>query len=670
MRERIARWFLLVVLCCVAATAQEIPAAAAQEIPAAATQEIPTAATQEIPPVQPNTEQVSRVRRHLPGAEAGPPYPRLGILTWYTPRDFAARVRDKTGGQITLNDPEKSALMDFLSTRQFVEVVAGSYLDTSPPVVADRDRLAQARANAGFRLLAVWGSSGNEPYNLSFTKTGQNSPWPFVPEWFVQEPLQPLPTAIHVGDMALPIANRDLNAYCIERDTGFDNDEVIIMDADRAKREAVILKCSIWNGSSNSIHLATGPELRSPYDFGAFKYDHAAGTAVRLNLWHDWGNWWGYNMTDVGPVGPAGTPYEGLRWNEYRPRIIHSQFKQIRDSQNRLLLDGLILDTFNQEWFGPWSSRPAIVPRLDLDADGVPDWEEQNSGVPGHDPTGCSPDYWSGLPNWDNCAWAAGETTFTQNLRALWDQDPELQIAHNILVQHCFGENAEYLNGQSFEGIPSLELSADMHANHWQTAFEHYRYWEENGRAPQVVFIFTNCPNPPDSPASYQQMRLALAFTLMGGGYFMPSPYFPDISAFNGDQLWWFDEYAVDGQGRAIDVYAKPALHALVNIRTDLLEQGQFATTVRPGLGYLGHPRGPARVLAAGVYRRDFQRGLVLANFSGAAVSLTLERPFRRIAGVQDRATNDGSLVTSLELPAKDGLVLLDPAVLAAADAR
>jgi len=548
-----------------------------------------------------------------------------------------------------------------MAARQLVVVTGGSYLGDSAR--ADRNRLAQAKASAGFLLLGVWGSSGNEPYNLTFTHAGSHSPWPFVPEWFVQEIVQPLRVAVHEGETVLPIDRRDLDAYCLERDTGYENDQVITMDADPTKRDAVVLDCKNWDRSSNSIPLTTIPELRSPYDFGAFQHDHAAGTPVRLNVWHDWGNWWGYNMTNVGPTGPAGTPYEGWRWNQYRPHIIHRQFKQIRDSQGQLLFDGVLLDTFNQEWFTQYSSHPQIVQRLDLDADGVPDWQEQNSGVPGHDPTGCYPDYWSYESNWDNCVWATGHTSFTQNLRDLWNNDDELKDNHNILVQHEFGENADYMNGQSFEGIPNLELSPDPYANHWQTAFEHYQYWEKYGRSPQVIFIFTNCPNPPDSPASYRQMRLALAFTLMGGGYFMHSPYYPDISAFNGNALWWFDEYAVDSSGRAIDVYTTTVPHPLVNINVGLLEQRQFANTVRPGLGYLGYPVTATIPLTTGVYRRDFERGIVLANFSPLTVTLSLERPYRKIQGIQDPQTNDGSLVPEVTLAPKDAIILLDPAI-------
>jgi len=596
-----------------------------------------------------------------------PPYPRLGIRTWYTPVDFASELRKKTCGAVTIRDSRATALIDFLSAHQYVEVVAGSYLGDTSRFATNRNRLSQAKAQAGFYLLGIFGSSGVEPWYLTFTNAGPNSPWPFVPEWFVQEVVLPLPSAVHKGDTVLPIDSRDLDVYCLKRDTGYENDQVIIMDRDPGKREAVILKSSTWDRSSNYIHLTTHPALRSPYDFGMFKFDHDAGTPVRLNVWHDWGNWWGYNMTDVGPVAPPGSPYAGLRWNQYRPRVIYNLFKKIRDRQGRLLFDGLVLDTFNQVWFTQYSSRPQIVKRLDLDADGVPDWEEQNKGIPGHDPTGCYPDYWSGKPNWDNGVWAVGHTTFTKNLRALWDADPELNPNHAILVQHEFGRNAAYMNGQSFEGIPNLELSPETHANRWKTAFEHYQYWENTGRLPRICFIFTNCPKPRDSSASYKQMRLALAFTLMGSGYFWHSPYYPG-TGFNGDSLWWFDEYAVDNSGRAIDVYVRPAPHPLVNINVRLLEEGRFANTVRPGLGYLGHPVSKATIVANGVYRRDFERGIVLANFTDSTVKLQLERKYRKIRGIQDPKTNDGSLVSSVDLPAMDAIILLKQDILQVSD--
>lgn len=629
MCQHSVRWFLPVVLCGAAAAMQEISAAG------------------------PQTEQASRVRRHLARAEAGPPYPRLGRATFYTPSGFAATLRESTGGQIAIADPHQTALLDFLSAHQLVDVYAGSYLGQS--ATADRERLAQAKANAGFLLLGIWGTSGNEWYWSTFSDTSPDSPWPFVPEWSVQELAAPLPQAVHAGDRLLPIADGEQDAYCLSRDTGDQNDQVIVLDPVREHIEAVVLKCSVWDHHSLSIPLTT-KTADDGYAFGLFKHDHAARTPVRLNLWHSWGTWWGYNMTDLGPT------YLGLRWNEYRPRIIHSQFKQVRDNQGTLLFDGANLDTFNSDWFGPYSSSQPVVERLDLDADGRPDLTQPD---PPYDPANCFPDYSTGRGNWDNCAWATGETTFARNLRELWEADPEL-AGHDILVQHEFGENAEYMNGQSFENLPTLETSRDMNASRWQTAYEHYQYWQNQGRSPSTNFF-----QGLGDPTNYAHMRLSLAFTLLGNGYFYHSDLNADAGIFSGNTIWWFDEFAVDSTGRAIDVYPPTPPHPLINIRPELLEQGQFAATVRPGLGYLGYPTGPARVLAAGVYRRDFQKGLVLANFSGAAASLILERPFRRIAGVQDRATNDGSFVTSLDLPAKDGLVLLDPTFLAArGDAR
>jgi hypothetical protein len=59
------------------------------------------------------------------------------------------------------------------------------------------------------------------------------------------------------------------------------------------------------------------------------------------------------------------------------------------------------------------------------------------------------------------------------------------------------------------------------------------------------------------------------------------------------------------------------------------------------------------------VWRRDFQNGVALVNASGQNVSIDLGGTFRKISGTQDPTVNDGSLVTSVTIPTKDGLVLL-----------
>ena len=59
------------------------------------------------------------------------------------------------------------------------------------------------------------------------------------------------------------------------------------------------------------------------------------------------------------------------------------------------------------------------------------------------------------------------------------------------------------------------------------------------------------------------------------------------------------------------------------------------------------------------VYRRDYVGGVALVNPTNSPVTVNLGGTFRKIKGTQAPLVNDGSLVTSVTLPAMDGLVLL-----------
>jgi hypothetical protein len=61
------------------------------------------------------------------------------------------------------------------------------------------------------------------------------------------------------------------------------------------------------------------------------------------------------------------------------------------------------------------------------------------------------------------------------------------------------------------------------------------------------------------------------------------------------------------------------------------------------------------------VWTRDFEGGIAVVNSTNAAVSVDLGGTFRKIKGTQAPTINDGSLVTAVTLPPKDGLVLLVP---------
>ena len=63
------------------------------------------------------------------------------------------------------------------------------------------------------------------------------------------------------------------------------------------------------------------------------------------------------------------------------------------------------------------------------------------------------------------------------------------------------------------------------------------------------------------------------------------------------------------------------------------------------------------------VYRRDYQGGVALVNPTARAVTVDLGGTYRKIRGTQAPTVNDGSLVTAVTIPAKDGLVLLRSAL-------
>jgi hypothetical protein len=68
----------------------------------------------------------------------------------------------------------------------------------------------------------------------------------------------------------------------------------------------------------------------------------------------------------------------------------------------------------------------------------------------------------------------------------------------------------------------------------------------------------------------------------------------------------------------------------------------------------------PTAAWQKGVWRRDFDNGIVLVNPKGnGQQTVTLETPYVKIKGSQDPATNNGQTVTSVTLKDRDGIMLL-----------
>ena len=131
-------------------------------------------------------------------------------------------------------------------------------------------------------------------------------------------------------------------------------------------------------------------------------------------------------------------------------------------------------------------------------------------------------------------------------------------------------------------------------------------------------------PNDPSimlRPDVMKSMRWGLTLSLMTDVYY-------EINLGDANTTrWWYDEY--DGG---------------VGVRRR---------------GYLGQPLGGPVHLAEGLYRRDFQNGLALNNSSTVAQTVQLAGTFVKLRGTQNPALNDGSSITSVTIPAHDGIILL-----------
>jgi hypothetical protein len=66
----------------------------------------------------------------------------------------------------------------------------------------------------------------------------------------------------------------------------------------------------------------------------------------------------------------------------------------------------------------------------------------------------------------------------------------------------------------------------------------------------------------------------------------------------------------------------------------------------------------PAAAWHDGIWRRDFQHGIVLVNPTAESRTVNVEPGLRRLAGRQDQSINNGSAISQLTLRPRDGIVL------------
>ena len=171
-------------------------------------------------------------------------------------------------------------------------------------------------------------------------------------------------------------------------------------------------------------------------------------------------------------------------------------------------------------------------------------------------------------------------------------------------------EYDQALNGGLIEGIIGKNYSVET----WSTWAEMMRWYRKTMAAvaePKLVAF-----HQVGTVTDYKGMRYGLASCLLDNGYYAFSD---ETKGYSG--VPWFDEYDF-----------------------------KLGKAVKP----------PATVeWQKGVYRRDFENGIVLVNPKGnGTVEVTLEEDFRRLTGKQDPAVNNGALTRKVVLQDRDGIIL------------
>jgi hypothetical protein len=260
------------------------------------------------------------------------------------------------------------------------------------------------------------------------------------------------------------------------------------------------------------------------------------------------------------------------------------------------LWDGIFLDV--------WGDRIYSADRdsWDVDGDGT---DDPSSAI-----------YGPGGP------WERGVTRAEQIMRA--------EMPDAILV----GNGDRTLRDQVLNGL-ALESFADHRADRDPSGHiaQYLRLSvDPNHRRPGITLTINQRRTPAGSALDYRNARFFITATLLQDGFWAPMGQ-------DYGELAYYDE--MDGGGLGSGYLGQ----AVVADPTP----DQLAAWYAGGVG----------TVAPGVVRRDFEHGIVLNNSSMEPHFVNLRGTFRKVRGSQDPSVNDGELVTSVTIPAHDGLVLL-----------
>ncbi len=206
--------------------------------------------------------------------------------------------------------------------------------------------------------------------------------------------------------------------------------------------------------------------------------------------------------------------------------------------------------------------------------------------------------------------WREGLQALLQRLR---DRNGE----RALIITNGDGQFSSLNNGRMFESFP------EFYEGGWTGSVDRYFGTERAGRAPRFNLINADTDNTGNF-SNYGTVRFGLTSTLLANGY-----YNFDYGTNNRSFTPYYDEYDVS--------LGRPSGAAY-----NVLDSG-------------------AASVKAGVWRRDFERGISLVNSTNQTRTYTLPAAYEKLHGRQDTFVNNGASVTQVTLAPLDGILLLRP---------
>jgi hypothetical protein len=206
------------------------------------------------------------------------------------------------------------------------------------------------------------------------------------------------------------------------------------------------------------------------------------------------------------------------------------------------------------------------------------------------------------------------EAAYRRGMAAHWQAArrlrPDMLLIGNVDSDLSSPEYRNQLDGAFLEGLMGKSWSLER-TQGWGAMMKRYLGVRDNLRPPAVVGF-----NVAGDPRDLQFMRYALGSCLLGDGYFS----FTDEKA-GYSSVPWFDEYDLK-LGKALE----PP---------------------------------PTQAWSNGVYRRRYEKALVLVNPAGVARTVAPGPGWRRFKGAQAPAVNSGVPAAEVTIGARDAIVLV-----------